>query len=251
MRLADKVAIVTGGSQGLGEVISKCYAREGARVAVLNHAHPEKGHAVVSAIEEAGGTAMYVCGDIVRVKDTERVVSEVIDRFGTVDILVNNAGIYRKVTIEETSEKDWDDTLDINLKGAFMMVRAVLPEYKKNKRGKVINISSVAGVGGFPGAVAYCASKGGLHIMTKAMCLELSSFGINVNTLSPGSFVTPTNQYLRDDKEWCAKMRERTATGGDFVPAEELTGAAVFLASDEANYVHGANIALDEGWTAW
>lgn len=251
MRLKDKVAIVTGGSQGLGEVICKRYAAEGARVAVLNHAHPDKGQAVVKEIEAAGGKATYVCGDIVKVGDTERVVAEVIEAFGTVDILVNNAGVYRKVTIEETSEKDWDDTIDVNLKGAFMMVRAVLPEYKRKGRGKVINISSVAGVGGFPGAVAYCASKGGLHVMTKAMCLELSRFGINVNTLSPGSFVTPTNQYLRDDEEWCAKMRERTATGGDFVPAEELTGAAVFLASEEANYVHGANLALDEGWTAW
>ncbi len=251
MRLADKVAIVTGGSQGLGEVICRRYAAEGARVAVLNHAHPDKGEAVAKDLEAAGGQAMYVRGDIAKIADTERIAAEVIDHFGTVDILVNNAGIYRKVSIEDTSEKDWDDTLDINLKGAFMMVRAVLPEYKRKRKGKVINIASVAGVGGFPGAVAYCASKGGLHVMTKAMCLELSRFGINVNTLSPGSFITPTNQYLRDDEEWCAKMRERTATGGDFIPAEEITGAAVFLASDEADFVHGANIAVDEGWTAW
>ncbi|MBM3518867.1 MAG: SDR family NAD(P)-dependent oxidoreductase [Alphaproteobacteria bacterium] len=251
MRLADKVAIVTGASQGLGEVIARAYAAAGAGVAVLNHGTPAKGREVVEGIAAAGGRAIHVLADIRHERETTRAVTEVIAAFGTVDILVNNAGIYRKRTIEETTEADWDDTLDTNLKGAFLMSKAVVPEFKRKRRGKIINISSVAGVGGFPGAAAYCASKGGLNLLTKALCLELSRFGINANTLSPGSFITPTNRYLREDAEWCAQMQQRTATGGDFVPAEAVLGAAVFLASAESDHVHGANLAIDEGWTAW
>jgi NAD(P)-dependent dehydrogenase (short-subunit alcohol dehydrogenase family) len=252
MRLKGKVAIVTGGSQGIGEAIAARYGAEGARVAIVYHTNDAAAQAAVKRIADAGGEAKPVKADCSKVADIERMTAQVIQHFGTVDILVNNAGVFRTVPVAETTEAIWDEQLDLNLRGAFFCVKAVLPEFQRKGGGKVINITSIAGVGAFPNCPAYCASKGGLEILTKALAAELGKQNINVNSLAPGNVATSLNAHLRraGNEAYINLMRTMTPTGRDFLSVEEMTGAAVFLASDDASAIHGATLMVDAGWSA-
>jgi len=251
MKLDGKVAIVTGGSQGIGAAIAKALAAEGASVAIINKSNIKAAKGVVSAIEGRGGRAIAFQADLAATQDIEAVVADVVAALGPVDILVNNAAIFDPLPIEEVDEANWDLQLDTNLKACFFLVKAVVGGMKANGAGKIINVSSIAGIGGFPNSAAYCASKGGLNNLTNALCLELAPFGINVNAIAPGNIVTPMNAELRADPEWAAKMRERTPSGDDFLPAEDMAGAVVYLASDDARAVHGVILPVDGGWRAW
>jgi len=253
MKLQGKVAIVTGGSQGIGEAIAVRYGAEGARVAVVCSKSRDKAEHVVSRIKNAGDEARAFFADCSKVSEIERMVAEVLEAFGRVDILVNNAGVFRTVPVEETTEVIWDEQLDLNLKGAFFCVKALLPEFRRNGGGKVINVTSIAGVGAFPNCPAYCASKGGLELLTKALAVELGRYNINVNSLAPGNVATPLNAHLRGPgkEDYIRLMRTMTPTGRDFLNPEEMAGAAVFLASDDAAAVHGATLMVDAGWSAW
>ena len=251
MKLEGKVAIVTGSSRGIGACIAQRYGREGATVAVVGNTRRERAEAVVAEIEAAGGKAAAFMADVGVVADCERLGREVIDAFGTVDILVNNAGIFTPMPIEEVTEENWDAQQALNLKGAFFMTKAVVPTMKAKGAGKIINISSIAGCGGFPQSAAYCASKGGLTNMTKALCLELAADGINVNALSPGNIVTDMNAALRATDGYDSRQAELTPAGIGHMDPEQLTGAAVFLASADSDSVHGADLLVDNGWAAW
>ncbi len=251
MKLEGKAAIVTGSSRGIGACIARRYGREGAAVAVVGNTRRERAEAVVAEIEAAGGKAQAFMADVGVVADCERLAGEVIDAFGTVDILVNNAGIFTPKPIEEVTEENWDAQQALNLKGAFFMTKAVVPTMKAKGAGKIINISSIAGCGGFPHSAAYCASKGGLTNMTKALCLELAADGINVNALSPGNIVTDMNAALRATDGYDARQAELTPAGIGHMDPEQLTGAAVFLASADSDSVHGADLLVDNGWAAW
>ena len=251
MKLEGKAAIVTGSSRGIGACIARRYGREGAAVAVVGNTRRERAEAVVAEIEAAGGKAQAFMADVGAVADCERLAGEVIDAFGTVDILVNNAGIFTPMPIEEVTEENWDAQQALNLKGAFFMTKAVVPTMKAKGAGKIINISSIAGCGGFPQSAAYCASKGGLTNMTKALCLELAADGINVNALSPGNIVTDMNAALRADADYDARQAKLTPAGVGHMDPEQLTGAAVFLASADSDSVHGADLLVDNGWAAW
>lgn len=251
MKLKGKTAIVTGASRGIGACIARRFAREGARVALIAHRNREEAEAVVNEIMTAGGAARVFVADLRRVDECERLAAEVFDLFGVVDILVNNAGVFLPLPVEETTEEIWDAQVDLNLKGAFFLTRALVPRMKERGRGKIINVTSIAGIGGFPNSSAYCASKGGLVTMTKALCLELAKHGINVNALAPGNVRTDMNAALRAVEGYDEHNAALTPNGVGHLDPEEMTGAAVFLASDDADSVHGINLLVDGGWAAW
>jgi NAD(P)-dependent dehydrogenase (short-subunit alcohol dehydrogenase family) len=253
MRLKDKVAIVTGSSMGIGEAIAKRYAREGATVAINYFKSTDKAEAVVKDIVAAGGKAKAYKADVSKVSEIERFAGEVIADFGRVDILVNNAGVFRTVPVMETTEEIWDEQLDLNLKGYFFFVKTLVPHWRQIGGGKVISISSIAGTGGFPNCPAYCASKGGVVNMTRALAAELGKENINVNSIAPGNVATPLNAHVRGpgNEEYVAMMKMFTPTGIDFLDPEDMTGTAVFLATDDSKLIHGETIIVDGGWSVW
>ncbi len=249
MRLKDKVAIVTGGSSGIGEQISLRFGREGAKVAVVNRT-AEAGEKVVKEIIAAGGTAKAFPCDVSNKAQVQAMVRGVVDSFGTVDILVGNAGFMVLKPLEALTEEDWDRTLDVNVKGNFLLAQAVAPIMKKKHYGKIVLTGSIAGSQGHAEGAAYCASKGGVILLMKALTSELAKEGINVNCFSPGATATPLNAEYRADPEILALFARNTPTGRDYVPPQDMAGAALFLASDDAHAVHGQNLVVDDGFSA-
>lgn len=250
MRLSEKVAIVTGGSQGIGRAVAKAYGREGAQVVVVNASRPQRGEQVAKEISAEGGAAAAVQADVTSKTEVDALVDYVVEEFGTVDILLHGAGVMINKPLEDYTEGDWDRMIDVNLKGSFLMAQAVVPVMKAKRSGKIIFIASIAATTAFPNAIPYCASKGGVLMITKALAAEIAKDGINVNAISPGNTATPLNQHLQDDPEFVKLLESMTPTGRAYISTEEMTGAAVFLASDEASAVHGLDLIVDDGWAA-
>ncbi len=251
MKLDGKVAIVTGSSRGIGASIARSFAAEGARLAIVANARLEGAQAVVGEIEAAGGEARAFTADLSRLAECERLAGAVVDAFGTVDILVNNAGVYIRSPIEEATEEQWSAQVDLNLKGTYFMTRAVVPMMKARRSGKIINITSTFGLVGAADCSIYCITKAGQLNLTKALCLELARHGINVNSLAPGGVKTDMTEAFRAQTELKDRVDELTPTGTHFLDPSDVAGAAVFLASSDSDSVHGANLVVDGGWTAW
>jgi NAD(P)-dependent dehydrogenase (short-subunit alcohol dehydrogenase family) len=252
MKLKGKTAIVTGGTQGIGEAIVRRYAEDGANVAIVARGL-DRAQALAEELSAQGVTARGYSADLGNVSQIEPIVAAVAADFGGIDILCNSAGTFLTMPIEETSEADWDAQADLNLKGSFFLVKAVLPRLIARGGGRIVLVSSIAGVRGFPNCAAYCATKAGVVNLTKALALELAPKGININTIAPGNVATPINAHLRgpDQGEYMKLMSDRTPTGRAFLETTDIAGAASFLASDDARGMHGSVVVIDDGWCAW
>ena len=252
MRLANKVALITGGTSGIGEATAILFAKEGAKVAITGR-NEKRGHAVTEQITKDGGQAIFIRTDVRLTADCRRAVDETVRAFGRLDVLFNNAGIFYAHTALECSEEEWDEQLDINLKGAFLMSKFALPPMIGQGSGVIINNSSGWGLVGGDRAVAYCASKGGMVLMTKAMAIDHGRQGIRVNCICPGDVDTPmlpADARLRGLKweEYLAGCAARAM--GRIGTPEEIARAVLFLASEDSSFMTGAALVVDGGGTA-
>jgi NAD(P)-dependent dehydrogenase (short-subunit alcohol dehydrogenase family) len=252
MRLKDKVALITGGTSGIGEATAILFAREGARVAITGR-NADRGAAVVAKIKQSNGEAIFIRADVSAATDCQRAVDDTINAFGVPDILFNNAGVFYPQTALECSEREWDEQIDVNLKGTFLMSKAALPGMIARKRGVIINNASGWGIVGGDHAVAYCASKGGVVLMTKAMAIDHGPQGIRVNCVCPGDVETP---MLPADAKMRGLKWEDYIAGcavrplGRVGTVEEIAKAVLFLASDDSSFMTGAALVVDGGGTA-
>lgn len=252
MRLRDEVAIITGGNSGIGRATAELFAREGAKVTVAAR-DKEKGEDTVRSIQRAGGDAVFVPTDVTREPQVRRMVRQTVKAFGKVTILFNNAGVFLKGTVVDIPIRDWDQVINVNVKGVFLCSRHVIPEMIKAGGGSIINCSSISGVVGNAGGSAYNASKGALHNLTKNMALDFVDQGIRVNNLCPGVIETPMLVGDIIDPKELKKVRRRSGAKqvmGRWGRPEEIAEVALFLASRGASYVNGTSIFVDGGLLA-
>jgi NAD(P)-dependent dehydrogenase (short-subunit alcohol dehydrogenase family) len=245
MRLKGKVAIVTGGGTGIGKAVALEFVKEGAKVAITGR-RLDKVQEVLAEIKKNGGEAIAVIGDVSKPVDVDRVVKTTVDTFERLDILVNSAGVLYSANLAQHAQKIWEETIDINLKGSFLCIQRAVPEMLKQGKGKVINIASIAGQIGFPNAAAYCASKGGIMGMTKALACELAPKKINVNAIAPGDIETPLNAHLLRDPVYLKSRIDQTPYGR-VGQVSDIAPAAVYLASDESDFACGVILTVDGG----
>ena len=248
MRLEGKVALISGGARGMGAEEARIFAREGAKV-IIGDISEGEGKAVKAQIAEAGGQALFVRLDVTEESDWTNAVNQAVSRFGKLDILVNNAGISSRAFTDDTAIDAWDKIMEVNSKGVFLGTRAAVPKMLEAGGRSIINISSIMGlVGSAGGHPAYNASKGAVRIFSKAMAVRHGKDDIRVNSVHPG-FMPPMASGIAYDQEQRRGSLEQTPLGREG-RIEEVANAVLFLASDEASYITGAELAVDGGFTA-
>jgi NAD(P)-dependent dehydrogenase (short-subunit alcohol dehydrogenase family) len=245
-RLQDRVAVITGAAQGNGRAIAEAFAGEGARV-VIADVNEEGAMEAARAIERTGRRAMGARLDVTKAAEIHELVARTLQEFGQVDTLVNNAGVIGRYDFFEITEAEWDRVMDINLKGTFLCSQAFARCMKERGRGVIINISSVNAESLNSTTIHYCTSKGGVRTLTKGMAQALATAGIRVNAIGPGPVYTNLSKDRLDNPTSLAATLAHIPLGRVAQPSD-LTGAAVFLASDESAYVTGITLYVDGGW---
>jgi NAD(P)-dependent dehydrogenase (short-subunit alcohol dehydrogenase family) len=248
MRLAKKVAIVTGGGTGIGEAIARAFAREGATVAITGRRKEELAR-VVKDIERNGGKALALPGSVTNEADVQEAVATTLKTFGRLDVLVNNAGnLFHAGPLHETSDQIWDDTLDLFLKGTFRFIRAAIPLMLKQGGGSILNVSTVAGMKAIPffQAHAYQAAKAGVNMLTKSVAVEYAKQGIRCNCICPAGVLTPPVQEMLKDPKAKALFEDIHPMGRLGEP-EEVAEAAIYFVSDESRWTTGSILPVDGG----
>ena len=243
-KFEGKAAIVTGASRGIGREIALQLAKEGARVAVNYSGSKDKADEVVQLIKDLGGEAFAIQADVSNQESVKNLIDETIATFGSIDILVNNAGITRDNLLMRMKEDEWDDVIDINLKGVFLCTKGVTRQMMRQRAGKIVNVASIVGVSGNPGQANYVAAKAGVIGLTKTTAKELASRNINVNAVAPGFITTEMTDALTDDiKEQMLKNIPLGKLGS----SENVAKTVLFLLSDDAAYITGQTIHVDGG----
>ncbi len=253
MRLENRAALITGGTSGIGEATALLFGQEGAAVAVIGRS-TERGEAVADRIRSTGGNAIFVRTDVRKADECRNAVGRTIEAFGQLDILFNNAGSYYANDVVGCTEEEWDDQVDTSLKATFLMSKFALPHMIERGSGSIINCASGWGLVGGPKAAAYCAAKGGMVVMTKAMAIDHGPQGIRVNAICPGDTDTPMEredaraQGLTWDEYLEQTVNHRPIAR--MATPEEIARGVLFLASDDASYVTGAALPVDGGGVA-
>ena len=249
MRLEGKVAIITGGAHGMGAEECRIFAREGAKVVIADILEQE-GKQVEAEVAEAGGDAMFVRLDVTSEDDWRSAVDAAVARYGKLDTLVNNAGIARPHTPEDLRTEDWDDLMNINAKGVFLGMKYAIPEMQKAGGGSIVNISSISGIVGQPAVhMGYNASKGAVRIVTKSAAVQYAQDGIRVNSVHPG-MMPPMRSSIAAQRPGSRDGLIAGVPMGRAGRREEVGYAVLFLASDEASYITGAELVVDGGFSA-
>ena len=252
MRFEDKVALITGGTSGIGAGTAKRFAGEGAAVTITGR-NTERGEQVVKEITAKGGKALFVRTDVRKADDCRNAVEQTLASFGKIDVLFNNAGVFHPKTIPECTEEEWDETIESSLRGAFLMSKFALPSMIEQGSGSIIHTSSGWGILGGDKAAAYCAAKGGLIVMAKAMAIDHGRDGIRVNCVCPGDVLTPMLPADAKDRgipwdEYAKGGAERPL--GRIGTVDDIADAVLFLASDEASFITGDALVVDGGGVA-
>jgi NAD(P)-dependent dehydrogenase (short-subunit alcohol dehydrogenase family) len=252
MRLARKVALITGGTSGIGRATSILFAQEGAKIAVSGR-NEGRGQDVVKEITAAGGEAVFIRTDVRSADECCRTVEKTVDTFGRIDILFNNAGVWFPATVPDCTEEEWDLTLDVNLKGAYLMSKYAIPKMVDRGGGVIIHNGSGWGLVGGAAAASYCASKGGIVLLTRAMAIDHGRQGIRVNCICPGDVETPmlTDDARNRDIPWEDYRDEASQRPmGRIGTPDEIARATLFLASDDSSFMTGASLVVDGGGVA-
>jgi 3-oxoacyl-[acyl-carrier protein] reductase len=244
MKLAGKVAIVTGAREGIGKAIAVAFAKEGADVVVASRNIDENSE-VVREITALGRKALPIIADVAKKADILNMVEKTLEVFGQVDILVNNAGLSKPGMLHKLSEEDWDTVMDVHLKGAFLAIQAVAGNMRERKTGSIINVTSSAGLQGTIGQINYAAAKGGINAMTMAAAKELATFGVTVNAISPFA-ETKMTETIATNEKFREKYLARVPMAR-FGQPDEIAPTVVFLASDDSRYITGQIICIDGG----
>ena len=249
MRLANKVAFISGGARGMGETEARLFAFNGAKVAIGDVLDAE-GREVAAQIEASGGDCLFVPLDVTSENDWQRAIAATVERYGRLDVLVNNAGISARGMVEDTSVEDWQRVMDVNAKGVFLGTRYAILEMQKSGGGSIVNISSQLGlVGTDNSSPQYQASKGAVRIFTKTTAIQYAADGIRANSVHPGPILTPMTAERRADPEQRELMLSRIPLAR-YGESMDVAYGVLYLASDESSFVTGSELVIDGGWTA-
>ena len=249
-KLEGTVAVITGAASGIGRATAQLFAQEGAKVVLADWSEMQ-GQEVAAAIAGDGGAAVFVRVDVSSAEDVQRMVRTAVDTYGRLDVLFNNAGVEgEQAPTADCTLENWDRVININLKGVFLGMKYAIPQMLKNGGGSIINNASVAGIVGFAGIPAYCASKGAVIQLTKAAALEYAQQGIRLNVICPGVISTPMVERFIHENDEARKALEAAEPVGRFGTAEEVASLALYLAGDESAFCTGAPFIIDGGFVA-
>ncbi|HOT05590.1 MAG: SDR family NAD(P)-dependent oxidoreductase [Atribacter sp.] len=251
-RFANKKVFISGGATGIGEVAALLFAQQGAIVTIFDR-DIENGEKCLQKVLDGGGRGIFISGNLIYPEEIEKAIDQSLKTYGGIDILINNAGVESPYSVHEMPIEEWDRVMAVNLRGMYLMAKAVIPIMKKSGGGAIVNTASISGLLGWPISAAYCASKGGVIQLTKQMAVDYAQDNIRVNCIAPGTTLTPLIERIFQQESEPEKAKQQISQMhplGRFAQPEEIAQAILFLASEDASFITGAVLPVDGGYTA-